>query len=52
MKGGASDFVEEGDVEKMRKYFPKLTFFLMEGVSHNPHVDGREALINKLLEWL
>ena len=52
VKGGASDFVEEGDVEKMRKYFPKLTFFLMEGVSHNPHVDGREALTNKLLIWL
>lgn len=52
VKGGASDFIEAGDRERMEKYFPKLDFFLMEGVSHNPHVDGREALINKLMEWL
>lgn len=52
VKGGASDFIEEGDLEVMRKYFPELTLFLMEGVSHNPHVDGRETLINKLMEWL
>ena len=52
VKGGASEFVETGDSERMRRYFPKLAFFLMEGVSHNPHVDGREALIKKLVEWL
>lgn len=52
VKGGESDFVEEGDRERMQTYFPKLAFFLMEGVSHNPHVDGREALIKKLVEWL
>ena len=52
VKGGASDFVAEEDIERMRQHFPKLAFFLMEGVSHNPHVDGREALIKKLLEWL
>jgi hypothetical protein len=52
VKGGASDFIEEGDLEVMHKYFPELTLFLMEGVSHNPHVDGRETLINKLMEWL
>ena len=52
MKGGASDFVAEEDIERMRQYFPKLAFFLMEGVSHNPHVDGREELIKKLVEWL
>lgn len=52
IKGGASDFIEEGDVALMCRHFPKLMFFLMEGVSHNPHVDGRESLINKLMEWL
>ena len=52
VKGGASDFVAEEDIERMRQYFPKLAFFLMEGVSHNPHVDGREELIKKLVEWL
>lgn len=52
VKGGASDFVAEEDIERMRQHFPKLAFFLMEGVSHNPHVDGREELIKKLVEWL
>ena len=52
IKGGASNFIEKGDFDLMRKYFPQLTFYIMNGVSHNPHVDDREALIKKLLEWL
>jgi len=52
IKGGASDFIEKGDFDLMRKYFPQLSFYIMNGVSHNPHVNDRETLIKKLLEWL
>ena len=52
IKGGASNFIEKGDFDLMRKYFPQLTFYIMIGVSHNPHIDDREALIKKLREWL
>ena len=52
IKGGASDFIEEGDLDLMRKHFPELSFYSINDCSHNPHVDGKEALIIKLLEWL
>lgn len=52
VKGELSDFVKADDISSMKSYFPKLSFVLMEGVGHNPHAEGRNELVNKLIEWL
>tara|TARA_X000000368_G_C22821406_1_gene619198 strand:- start:6 stop:785 length:780 start_codon:yes stop_codon:yes gene_type:complete len=52
VKGELSDFIKAEDISSMKSYFPKLSLVLMKGVGHNPHAEGRNEFVDKLIEWL
>tara|TARA_B100001778_G_C18565997_1_gene620157 strand:- start:724 stop:1497 length:774 start_codon:yes stop_codon:yes gene_type:complete len=50
--GGASDFVLENDIPRIKEYMTDLKIIKMEQSGHNPHVDNKDSLISILLGWL
>jgi esterase len=50
--GGKSDFIENGDVDAMRKWFPNLEYRMLPKAGHNVHVDDREGFLSTLDKWV
>ena len=46
--GGKSDFVEEGDVDEMRHWFPHLKSVTVPNAGHNVHVEDRKGFLEAL----
>jgi pimeloyl-ACP methyl ester carboxylesterase len=43
LRGGQSDFIEEGDAEAMQAWFPQLREVVLPEAGHNLHFDDREG---------
>lgn len=52
LRGGKSDFIEDADEAKIKKHFPKATFETIAGAGHNVHVEGKDALVAAVLDFI
>lgn len=52
MRGGRSGFIEDGDAETMRQWFPELREVVLPEAGHNLHFEDREGFIAGLLKAL
>lgn len=52
VRGGKSDFVEDGDLERMRAWLPHLKEVLLPEAGHNVHVEDRAGFLQALRAWL
>lgn len=52
LKGGASDYVTEGDLPLIRKHFPHATVQALEGAGHWLHAEKPGAFLKTSLEFL
>lgn len=48
IRGGRSKFVEAGDIEEMRHWFPHLKAVTLPNAGHNLHVEDRKGFLNAL----
>ena len=46
ISGGESDFIQSGDVDAMRAWFPNLEQRILPNAGHNVHVDDRAGFLN------
>lgn len=52
VRGANSDFIDDLDVEEMRRWFSNLRAVIVPSAGHNVHVENRKAFIAALEEWL
>ncbi len=52
LKGGASDYVTEGDLPLIQKHFPHATLQTLEGAGHWLHAEKPGAFLKTSLEFL
>ncbi|HKK19016.1 MAG TPA: alpha/beta hydrolase, partial [Opitutales bacterium] len=52
VRGTKSDFIEEGDADEMRHWFPHLQEATIPKAGHNVHVENRAGFLALLGEWL
>ena len=45
LRGGRSDFIEDGDADAMRNWFPQLREVILPEAGHNLHFDDREGFL-------
>lgn len=50
--GGKSDFVERGDIEDLKQYFPNLKAVSLPNAGHNVHVEDRKGFLEALAQFL
>lgn len=50
ISGGKSDFIQGGDVDAMRVWFPALKHRILSKAGHNVHIDDREGFLSILKE--
>ena len=50
--GGRSTFIEAGDIDAMRFWFPNLEQRILPNAGHNVHVDDRKGFLSLLYEWI
>jgi len=50
--GGKSDFVQEGDAQTMREFFPQLKVVTLPAAGHNVHVEDRKGFLKLMDDWL
>ena len=51
VRGAKSNFIEDGDAEEMRHWFPKLREVIVPKAGHNVHVENRTGFLKALQEW-
>ena len=47
--GASSNYIEEADHAAIRAYFPQATIAVLPGCGHNPHMEARQAFVERLL---
>jgi pimeloyl-ACP methyl ester carboxylesterase len=52
VRGGKSDFIEDGDADEMLHWFPKLHEVTVPKAGHNVHVEDRKGFLEVLRDWL
>lgn len=52
VRGGKSNFIDEGDAEDMRHWFPNLKEVTISAAGHNVHVDDRKGFLEVLAVWI
>jgi esterase len=52
VRGGRSNFLEDGDFERMRTWLPHLEAVLLPDAGHNVHAEDRAGFLDCLREWL
>ncbi|MGB0183876.1 MAG: alpha/beta fold hydrolase [Opitutales bacterium] len=52
VRGGRSNFLEDGDFERMRGWFPNLEEAVLPEAGHNVHVEDRAGFLQVLQGWL
>ncbi len=50
--GGRSKFIENGDTDAMRSWFPNLEQRTLPKSGHNVHVDDRKGFLSLLYDWI
>ena len=51
VRGGRSAFIEDGDADAMRHWFPRLREVLVPKAGHNVHVEDRAGFLKALGGW-
>jgi|TARA_E500000178_G_scaffold57996_1_gene54508 esterase len=49
LRGGQSDFIQEGDAEAMQAWFPQLREVVLPEAGHNLHFDDRDGFLTALI---
>ncbi len=52
IRGGKSDFIEDGDVETMRQWLPHIQAVTLPKAGHNVHVEDRKSFLDLLNKYL
>ena len=52
VRGGESNFIDDGDADEMLYWFPHLREVTVPSVGHNVHVEDRKGFLDVLREHL
>jgi esterase len=52
IRGDRSDFVQPGDLDRMRSTFPNISESILQDAGHNVHIDQKERFVETLIRFL